>query len=526
MKGRWKIFFSRMAVVTLTIIGVFILECLIIAAGIWILKEWMIASYPEAQVEIDLALGAILYVIVVIAVIHIVNRDMIPEAKLTWMFTVMTLNVFGVAIYIVFSHNRPTRKQRRVFAQIAERTACLSVRCVGQEQSEEALGKWAGLSEELNGSSPLAVLYPNTATEYLPTGEIFFERLKEDLRAAKKYIFLEYFIVERGEMFDGIFQILKEKVEEGVEVRFIYDDIGSIGKVPSGFYKKLRKAGIACVKFSPYVPIISNVHNNRDHRKIAVIDGMIGYTGGINLADEYTNKKKLYGEWKDTAVRLEGEGVRSLVLMFLQVYNLYREPIDDFAAYLPEEYPVMEESGYVQPYGSGPLPAYHRSIGENVYLNILHTARNYVYIATPYLIIDERMKQALLGAAERGVDVRILVPHIPDKKIVFALTRSNYTVLLKGGVKIYEYTPGFVHEKCFLADDETGVVGTINLDYRSFLHHYECAVLMVKTKAIAEMKEDILASFEKSQLITEEAAKKSGFMRIVWELVKVFAPLF
>lgn len=288
----------------------------------------------------------------------------------------------------------------------------------------------------------------------------------------------------------------------------------------------MRKQGIQCVKFNPFLPVVTNVHNTRDHRKIAVIDGRIGYTGGLNLADEYVNLESPYGHWKDSAVRLEGEGVKPLIVMFLTLYNMQRRSTEDFSAYIPERYERFEGEGYVQPYGDGPRPMYARQIGEDVYINLLNGAKGYVYIATPYLIIDYRMREALVMAAERGVDVRIITPHVPDKKIAFSLTRSNYMALIKGGVKIYEYTPGFIHSKIFLCDGEAGVVGTINLDYRSLMHHYENAVLMYKTKALEGVKADMDATFAKSKLQTEEDAKKNVVWRLLCEIAKVFAPLF
>lgn len=526
MKGKLKLLFSRMALISLTIIGIFILDCFIVGLAIYVLSGALVSLFPQAQEQITICFTILFWIIVLLTVLNIVNRNMIPEAKITWIVVVMGMNVFGVAIYAVFSNNRPTLKKRKYFFQLGEKSRRLILKKYGKEELNERFGRWGGISEELSAETDTSVLCENTSTKYYPTGMAFFTALKEDLRKAKKYIFLEFFIVERGVMFDGIFEILKEKVKEGVEVRFLYDDIGSIAKVPANFAKKIRESGIKCYRFAPFVPVVSNVHNNRDHRKIVVIDGMIGYTGGINLADEYINVKPLFGEWKDSAIRLEGEGVKPLVLMFLQMYNMARNSDEDFSAYLPAEYPKTEDGGFVQPYGDGPLPIYKGNVGENVYLNILNRARNYVFISTPYLIIDEKLKSALIGAAKRGVDVRILLPHIPDKKLVFALTRSYYSVLLKGGVKIYEYTNGFVHQKCFVADDEVGVVGTINLDYRSLLHHFENAVFLYRTAAVGEIKADFEESFAKSEFITEEAAEKNRVMRVVWEIVKVFAPLF
>ncbi len=362
------------------------------------------------------------------------------------------------------------------------------------------------------------------SAEYFSEGADAFVRLLDDLKGAQTSIYLEFYIIAQGVLWQSVLAVLKEKAKAGVDVRVIYDDFGCALTMPRRYPKTLEKAGIRCRVFRPVR--LSRRASLRDHRKIAVIDGRIGYTGGLNLADEYVNLESPYGHWKDSAVRLEGEGVKPLIVMFLTLYNMQRRSTEDFSAYIPERYERFEGEGYVQPYGDGPRPMYARQIGEDVYINLLNAAKGYVYIATPYLIIDYRMREALVMAAERGVDVRIITPHVPDKKIAFSLTRSNYMALIKGGVKIYEYTPGFIHSKIFLCDGEAGVVGTINLDYRSLMHHYENAVLMYKTKALEGVKADMDATFAKSKLQTEEDAKKNVVWRLLCEIAKVFAPLF
>lgn len=521
MKRIFKLLFSRLTIVGLTIILMFVVDALIFLGVFYFAEEALIATFGDASVWIRVAFGFVQFLIVFSAVLHIVNRDMIPETKIPWLLCVLLLNLFGVAIYIVFSYNRPSRRHRRRYEKLNARSRPF---LRGEEIGE--MGEWGGVSRALSASNPNAVLYGNTSTEYFPRGEVFFERYLEDLRGAKEFIFLEYFIIARGKMWDTILGILAEKVKEGVEVRVSYDDIGCMGKVRAGYWKKLRKMGIKCVKFSPFVPVVSNVHNNRDHRKITVIDGRIGYTGGLNLADEYINAAHPYGDWKDTAVRLEGEGVVGLTLMFLRLFNLRSKEPEDFSPYIPTDFAPRAESGYVQPFGDGPRPLYGAQIAEEVYLNILGMAKRYVYIMTPYLIPDQRLETALTSAARRGADVRLILPHIPDKKIPFALARSCYKKLMAAGVKIYEYTPGFVHAKMFLADDEAGVIGTVNLDYRSLLHHYENAVFMYRTEALSRMKEDFMQTFADSRLMTEEDAKKRVVIRLVCEIAKVFAPLF
>lgn len=526
MKKYVKIFFSRFTFVALTIIALFIIEFCLAFGPFFTLREVLISYFPNFSSLIIRTADAIRWFIVIVTVLHIVNRDMIPEAKIPWLLCVIALNLFGVAIYIVFSYNRPPRKQRRTLRALYEQSERFQRGTVSRETLFEFAGDWSDVSNALLHGNPRAVVHGNTKTEYFSTGEEFFARFTEDLKAAKEYIFLEYFIIARGKMWGTVHEILRDKVREGVEVRVIYDDIGCMGKLRAGYFKELQKEGIRCIKFNPFVPVVTNLHNNRDHRKIAVIDGYVGYTGGINLSDEYINEVQPFGVWKDSAVRLEGEGVKSFTLMFLRFFNLRAKEAEDFAPYIPDRYEPFEGEGYVQPYGDGPRPLYGRHLGEDVYVNILGGAKRYCWIMTPYLIIDYRMREAMLSAAARGVDVRIITPHVPDKKTAFALTRSNYMALIRGGVRIYEYTPGFVHSKSFLADDDVAVVGTINLDYRSLLHHYENAVLMFRTKANGQLKEDFEKTFAVSKLQTEEDAKKSVVWRGLCEIAKVFAPLF
>ena len=526
MKRYLKIFFSRFFLIAMTIILTFAVNALVIILAVYFAEEALATYFPAASPYVHFIFWFAQWLVVLVTVLSVVNRDMLPETKIPWILCVVVLNVFGVAIYIVFSYNRPSRKHRRAYALLNERSRPFARRAFSQEALKERMGDRAPLSEALFRSNPNAVAYGNTKTEYFPTGEAFFERLLGDLEQAKEYIFLEYFILARGKMWYAVLDLLKQKVQEGVEVRVIYDDIGCMGKLRAGYYKELQKAGIACVKFNPFVPIVTNLHNNRDHRKIVVIDGKVGYTGGINLADEYINEIHPFGQWKDTAVRLEGEGVKGLILMFLRLYNLRAKEAEDFSPYIPENYENACGEGIVQPYGDGPRPLYGRHLAEDVYIGILSQAKDYVWIMTPYLIIDYRMRAAMLSAAARGVDVRVIVPHIPDKKIPFALTRSNYMALIQGGVKIYEYTPGFIHAKSFLSDDDIAVVGTINLDYRSLLHHFEDAVLLYRTEANRAIKEDYLETFGQSALQTEEDAKRSVVWRGICEIAKVFAPMF
>lgn len=521
-----KKLFSRFSLVALTIILMFVVMVALFAACILLVELVFVYRFPQSETAVRIVAAVLDWLLLVLVVLHIANRDMVPEAKVPWLVCIIALNVFGAIIYITFSSRRPSKKQRTRYKSLYAATAGKLERKLGKEETAGALGKWSGLSEALYAESSEAVLYTNTKTDYYPSGEKFAEALLKDLEKAERYIFLEYFIIERGALWDSILEVLERKVKAGLDVRVMYDDVGCIGKLPTRYHKKLQKIGIKCKRFNPFIPIVTNVHNNRDHRKIAIIDGKVGYTGGINLADEYVNLKSPFGHWKDIAVRLEGEGVKNLVSMFLLLYNLQSKTEEDVEAFLPEQYEAFENEGFVQAYGDGPRPLYDRQIAEDVYINVLSRAKRYVYITTPYLIIDYRMREALVLAAKRGVDVRLLTPHIPDKKLVYALTRSNYLALIRGGVKIYEYTPGFNHAKGFVADGEVAVIGTVNLDYRSLLFHFENAVALYFTRAVKEMEKDMEEVFEVSERVTEKDAKRNVVHRGLCELAKLFAPLF
>ena len=504
----FKLLFSR-----LTIIGVaIILQILLLFGAVYLFEGY----YFAVQI--------VLRIFSVFIVLHIINRDMIPDAKLPWLIFVLVAPVFGVVSYIMFSQNKISFRQRRLYRKIESESAHI-MRADGldNDKRQELLGDFYGQSEYLYNSG--AALYTDTDTQYFGSGESFWQTYLVELNKAKKFIFLEYFIIEQGKMWDSVLAVLKNKLGEGVEVRVMYDDIGSISKVPALYYRTLRSMGIKCVKFNRFTPIVSAVHNNRDHRKITVIDGITGFTGGLNLADEYINATHPFGYWKDSAVMLRGEGVRQLTLMFLQSYCVQSKRVEDFTPYLSTEFPVYPGSGFVQPFGTGPKPIFPDYIGEDALLNLINQAKRYLYITTPYLIIDYELTNALQSAAKRGVDVRIITPHIPDKKTIFYLTRSHYKPLMDCGVKIYEFSPGFIHSKNILADDETGIVGTINLDFRSLMHHYECGVWMCRTAALKQLKDDFERTFEHCELHTHQSVGYNAAKTLLCKLIVLFAPL-
>ena len=368
-----------------------------------------------------------------------------------------------------------------------------------------------------------------TDTKYFDCGEKFFEDLIIELNKAEKFIFMEYFIVERGKMFDRILEVLLRKAKEGVEVRLMYDDVGSLPHIKHSFNRKISKMGIKCIRFGKLKPIVSAVYNNRDHRKITVIDGKTGYVGGINIADEYINETHPLGYWKDTAVRLKGAAVASLSLMYLQMFDMAQNATEPFEKYIyasfgDEQQEKTQDCGVVIPFGDGPKPIYRDYVARSVYLNIINQSQQDLYITTPYLIVDDAFVDALRRAALRGVNVNIIIPAVPDKKAVYCMTRQGCGKLVDAGVKIYSYTPGFIHAKGIVADGKVGVVGTINLDYRSFVHHYECGVFMYDAQAVTELQQDMFAVIAQSQPMLTNV-KLRWWEKVVCVFANVFRPL-
>lgn len=332
------------------------------------------------------------------------------------------------------------------------------------------------------------------------------------------------FIIEEGVFWNSILEILKEKAAKGVEVKVVWDDIGCMALLPGDYYKTLEKMGIHAVPFAKLRGQANSEFNNRSHRKIMVIDGKIGYTGGINIADEYINRRSPFGHWKDTGIRMQGEAVAELTKMFTADYALnFGKNIEEFEKYCVSE--KSDGSGFLIPFGSGPRPIYDKEVGKMVIMNMLNQAKHYVYITTPYLIIDNELCQAIENAAIRGIDVKIITPHISDKKIVFGMTRSSYKRFIESGAEIYEYTPGFIHAKMYISDDEFAMIGTINLDYRSLVHHFENGVWLYKCGAIDAIKSDIIDTISKSEKIECGSLKDTLFKRFVRSFVHIFAPM-
>lgn len=463
-----------------------------------------------------------------LVVLWIVNKKINPSYKLGWTLLIMAVPIFGLVLYGLFGKSRIATAMQSSFEKIQDESAAfLEENAETRRKLEQEDSSASNQSEYITKLSGYP-LHENTTAEYFQVGDDMFPVLVRELEQAKHYIYIEYFIINDGIMWRTILDILERKASEGVDVRLIYDDFGCLTTLPHKYYEILRSKGIKCKVFNPFRPILNIIQNNRDHRKICVIDGHTGFTGGINLADEYINQKERFGHWKDTAVMLKGEAVWNMTVMFLHMWSVItggREPLD-FENYLPHKYhpESFESSGYVQPFCDTPLD--EEIVGENVYLNIINRAKRYVYICTPYLIIDNEMMTALCLAAKSGVDVKIMTPGIPDKKMVFLLTQSYYEQLLEAGVKIYEYQPGFLHAKSFVCDDEIAVVGTINLDYRSLYLHFEDGVWMYRNQVIDEIRDDFMETMEYCHPVDMEFCKNRNMLvRGIQSIMRLLAPM-
>jgi len=468
----------------------------------------------------------VLTAISVIVVIFIINEDRNPAYQLIWSVIILSFPIFGGLMYLAASLQSTTyffkKKHSSTRSEVAKHIVSSDEALSEFRNSYPSMASHARYLLE-HGNSPI---YKNTSAQYFPSGEAKFARLKEELCKAEKFIFLEYFIIQEGIMWDSVLKILIEKAKSGVDVRIIWDGMGSMSTLPKNYDKILRKLGIKVTVFNPFVPLASIIQNNRDHRKIVVIDGHTAFTGGINLADEYINAYERFGHWKDAGVMLKGDAAARFPLMFLENWYI-KNPVDSnlaALAALPPSIHENEASGWAQPYSDSPLD--NELIGEAVYLDIIAKATDYVYIMTPYLIPDNELMSAMCLAAKSGIDVRIITPHKPDKWYAFQVTRSFYGRLINAGVRIYEYTPGFVHSKVAVSDDRAATVGSVNLDYRSLYLHFECGTMIYDCPAIADIKKDFLDTFAVSQEITAEKYKKlRGRHGLIMSLLRFFAPL-
>lgn len=505
---------------------------------------YIIARMYAFAEYLPILLGGELLIVATMLMI-IINSKENPAIKLSWCFLVGIFPIFGSVVYLVVRYDLGYRlQQRRITESEVQSRKFLPENNEVLEELKEDMQTYhiASYLRQQTGSS----VSKNTRVTYFPIGEKQFEEMIKQLEAAKDYIFLEYFMIAHGKMWNTILGILARKAKEGVDVRLLYDGSCSVYLLPYNYPKRIEKMGIQCRMFSPPVPFLSTHYNNRDHRKIMVIDGRVAFTGGINLCDEYINVDSPCGHWKDVGVMLEGDAVYDFTVMFMQMWvamekkRIAEIEFPDMTQYLPEKSALVtskdsakkfgelekkdQGEGYVIPYGDSPVDT--ENVGEMVYMDILNQAKKYVYIMTPYLILDNEMLTAITFAAKRGVDVRIILPHIPDKKYAFVLAQANYKELIAAGVKVYEYTPGFVHAKIFVSDDERAVIGTVNLDYRSLYWHYECSAYLYQVPAIKDIVVDFYDTQEKCERVSLETMRKIGrFSKIAAYLLKLVAPL-
>lgn len=503
-----KFFKSRMAVGILLML----IQATVLVLSVFKLSQYFVYAY-------------IFFLVLSIAVLcKLILSNSNPAFKLAWAILILVLPVMGGVLYALFgSESTSTRTFAKKYNSVS---TALSKKLtqnpyVMEEIDEEVLPQINYLVKTARYP-----VYKNTKVSYFSPGEEKHKALLEQLEKAERYIFLEYFIIQEGIMWDSILEVLERKAQQGVDVRLIYDDFGCLQTLPSGYEKKIREKGIKCYVFNPFTPMLLIRMNNRDHRKIAIIDGHTAFCGGINLADEYINAYEKHGHWKDASVMLHGDAVYSLTVMFLKAWQFCSKKSESYEKFLPTLHSKQpfETDGFVAPYGDSPTD--NEPVGENVYLNAISRAKKSVWFETPYLIIGNELITALKNAAKSGVDVRIITPHIPDKWYVHNVTQTYYDTLIESGVKIYEYTPGFIHSKVMICDGEIATVGTINLDFRSLYHHFECGVFIYKNSVI----EDIIKDYEKTLLLCEritlqKARKVSPFKRLVRVFLRLFAPL-
>lgn len=508
-KGLFRIVFSRTGIILLLIL---------VQLGLFLRIPYYLGDYIRYMY-------GVLLVLEVIVIIYIINTEGNPAFKMTWMLSVIVFPVVGTIFYIYAQTQPGTQFIKKRLSKLKIETDPYM-----QQEDDVVAAIWASKSANANLSYYLShqlgfPTYRNTEVKYFPLGEYKFKYMVSELQQARKFIFMEYFIVEEGYMWSTILSILKRKAQDGVEVRFMYDGMCAISMLPYDYPGQLRKYGIQCHMSNAVRPFLSTIQNNRDHRKICVIDGKVGFTGGVNIGDEYINRKERFGHWKDTAVMLKGDAVQSLTMMFLQMWNVEERGSENYRRYLtPKSRVLRRELGYVIPYADSPFD--NENVGEEVYFHILNHAKKYVHIMTPYLILDNEMITTLTRVAKSGIEVIIIMPHIPDKWYAFAVAKTYYKELIEGGVQIYEYMPGFVHAKVFISDDDTATVGTINLDYRSLYLHFECGCFIYNNAEIDKIERDFQQTLARCHKVTLiEVKERTLLTKIAGQVLRLIAPL-
>ena len=514
-----------------------VLLILLIELGVFIfvqffLDDFLLAILGNANTNLQiilsliyLALRLVIFFVALFIFFHIVNKPEDPEFKIPWIVGMLLLPFFTSVVYMIFgNHGLRKKDQIIVEATVAAYNAHFKMNEAKQQEVSEELGRAYGAFKYINNITKLGV-HRNNRITYYKTGEEFFPEFVESLKKAKEFIFIEFFIITDGKWWNAVQEVLKQKAAEGVEIRIVYDDMGCSGTISPKTPKILAKYGIKAYKFHPFRPILSGVYNNRDHRKIVIIDHQMAFTGGMNLADEYANDLERFGYWKDTMVKIEGSAINNLIVTFLQNLNLAVGHVSDYNKWLTYDYEKFDDDGFVMPFGDGPGDIDSALIGEQTYINILNYAKHEVYISTPYLIPTYSLIDALRNAALRGVQVHLIVPGIPDKKLAYWMAKSNFRYLLDSGVHIYTYTPGFNHMKSAIADNELGFVGTINFDFRSLVHHFECGALLYKCKCMDEITEDFKEMIAVSKKISPLYHLK-GIRRSICSVLKIISALF
>lgn len=495
-------------------------------------RRMLIAMMILAQLVLLLALllrgsqlrwlGFLLTTLSVVTALHLITRPDKYAFKILWTFLILLFPLFGGVMYWIFHFQTNSTGFRKILQEIEDaQQAEYRALCV-PEKPVLPNGQDNRLLSYLRNTAAFPA-YEHTESRFFGDGKEMLSAMLTDIRNAEKFIFIEYFIIEEGVMWNTVLNVLREKVAAGVDVRVIYDDLGCLLTLPVGYHKTLRSYGIKCEIFNRFHPLLTTLQNNRDHRKIAVIDGKIAYTGGINLADEYINEKLRFGHWRDCAVRMQGAAAESFTVMFLQTWHLLsrtREPLRELIA---DRDTTTPSDGWVQPYADSPMDKIH--VGERIYSHAISRSQKSLYVTTPYLTVGEEMIAALKCCAESGVDVQIFTPGIPDKKVVFFTTRSYYRELIAAGVKIYEYTPGFIHSKIVVSDDDFCMIGSTNMDFRSLYLNYECGACFYGTQMIADVKADILNLQRDCHEITETDCKTNFLVKFLQDICRMFAPI-
>ncbi len=523
-----KIFSSLFLTVLVSIIEILLIIGVLVGIRVFgeiVFDEWGISIGDNLGLILGIAhfvFGLVEFIFFLI----VVDKRENPEYKIPWITLIFVAPYLAFVIFLFFANHGLRRKEK----QIQKQTDAIlkEIFAVTYDEREEFKAevplRYRGLFKYLHHMTGMNSTGGNRVT-YYKNGELFFPAFVEELKKAKKFIFMEFFIIGEGKWWSEIEAVLFQKAQEGVEIRLIYDALGSFTLLPNNYARKLRKMGIKCYKFHNFKPMLSGTYNNRDHRKIAVIDHQVAFTGGMNLADEYANTIERFGYWKDTMVKIEGKGIANLIATFLENYDIACHKVSDYDTYLNDDYPEFNDGGYIYAFGDGPGGyAKNEPIGEENYIQIINNADRTLWISTPYLIPTYRLMEAVKNAAKRGVDVKLFVPGIPDKKVVYWLAKADFNQLVEAGVKLYIYTPGFNHEKEIVADGILAFCGTINFDFRSLTHHFECGVTMYNVPCIKEMVLDF-EEMEKASTLAEGGKKLNIIQRALVAFLKVFRTL-